>query len=142
MASPTAMRRAAVAAIALAAIPANVLLGVWWPLALLAGCAVLVFGELSPRLLPARQPEPEPSTSASYPLTKREVEVGILVASGMTNKEIARKLYRSERTIDNHVTNTYNKLNINSRAELAIWIQEHGLLSDASSPPASHSNRP
>jgi DNA-binding NarL/FixJ family response regulator len=136
------VRHAAVAAIALAAILANLLLRVSWPLALLAGCAVLLFGEFAPRLLPARQTGPAQSTSASYPLTRKEVEVGVLVAKGMRNKEIARQLFNSERTIDNHVTHIYTKLNINSRAELALWFRERGLLSDTSSPTASHSNRP
>ena len=134
MASPNAKRHAAIAAIAAATVSANVLVGVGKPLALGAGVAVLLFGEVAPRLLPARPTAAAHSTSASYPLTRKEVEVGVLVAKGMRNKEIARQLFNSERTIDNHVMHIYNKLSINSRAELALWFKERGLLAEASSP--------
>jgi DNA-binding NarL/FixJ family response regulator len=136
MSSAPALRHVAVAAIATVTVLANLALGVAWSLALLAGGAVLLFGELSPRLLRARsqaaiQPPPsdaEPGPSGVYPLTRKEVEVAIHVAQGKTNKEIASQLFNSERTIDNHVQHIYNKLNIDSRAELALWVQERGLL--------------
>jgi DNA-binding NarL/FixJ family response regulator len=64
----------------------------------------------------------------AYPLTKKELEVAQLVAQGMTNREIAANLFNSERTIDNHVQHIYNKLGIDSRAELALWLRDHGLL--------------
>jgi DNA-binding NarL/FixJ family response regulator len=136
MSSPPALRHVAIAAVAMVTVLANLALGVAWLLALLAGGAVLLFGELSPRLLRARQlaavPPPasdkEPGPPGVYPLTRKEVEVAILVAQGNTNKEIASQLFNSERTIDNHVQHIYNKLNIDSRAELALWVQERGLL--------------
>jgi DNA-binding NarL/FixJ family response regulator len=136
MSSPSVRRSVAVAAIAAVTVPANLALGVKWWLALLAGAAVLLFGELSPRLLRARPPaavrppisDGELGRPGVYPLTRKEVEVAILVARGTTNKEIATRLFNSERTIDNHVQHIYNKLNIDSRAELALWVQERGLL--------------
>ena len=135
------MRHAGFVAVAVATVAANLALGVSWPLALVAGGAVLLFGETSARFLPGRRPAAALPTSASYPLTRKEVEVGILVARGMRNREIARQLFNSERTIDNHVMHIYNKLSINSRAELALWFRERGLLADASSPksaPTTH----
>lgn len=139
MTSSPALRHVAVIAIAAVTVPVNFALGVAWWLALLAGGAVLLFGELSPSLLPARpsaavQPpasDAEPGPPGVYPLTRKEVEVAILVAQGKTNKEIASKLFNSERTIDNHVQHIYNKLNIDSRAELALWVHERGLLTPA-----------
>jgi DNA-binding NarL/FixJ family response regulator len=136
MSSPPALRHPAVAAIAAVTVLANLALGVNWLLALLAGGAVLLFGELSPRLLRARPPAAiqaptsvaEPGRPGVYPLTRKEVEVAILVAQGKTNKEISSRLFNSERTIDNHVQHIYNKLNIDSRAELALWVQARGLL--------------
>jgi DNA-binding NarL/FixJ family response regulator len=126
----------AVAAIAAVTVLVNLAFGVAWLLALLAGGAVLVFGELSPRLLRTRPPaavqlpasDAEPTPPGAYPLTRKEVEVAILVAQGKTNKEIASQLFNSERTIDNHVQHIYNKLTIDSRAELALWVQARGLL--------------
>jgi DNA-binding NarL/FixJ family response regulator len=141
METRNAMRHVAIGAIAFATVPANLLLGVSWLVALLAGTAVLLFGELFPRAWPERRSKMALPTSPSYPLTRKEVEVGVLVAKGMRNKEIARQLFNSERTIDNHVMHIYNKLNINSRAELALWFRERGLLSETSSPRESHLNR-
>jgi DNA-binding NarL/FixJ family response regulator len=136
MSPPPALGRIAVAAIAAATVLANLALGVAWLLALLAGGAVLLFGELSPLLLRARLPAVVQSPASDraagrpgvYPLTRKEIEVAILVAQGKTNKEIASQLFNSERTIDNHVQHIYNKLTIDSRAELALWVQERGLL--------------
>jgi len=42
----------------------------------------------------------------------------------MTNKEIAERLVLSERTIDNHVANIMNKLNVHHRAQIAAWVAE------------------
>jgi DNA-binding NarL/FixJ family response regulator len=139
MSSPRALRHVVAAAIAAVTVLTNLALGVAWLLALLAGGAVLLFGELSPRLLRARPPaavqpstsDAEPGRPGVYPLTRKEVEVAILVAQGKTNKEIASQLFNSERTIDNHVQHIYNKLTIDSRAELALWVQERGLLTPA-----------
>ena len=136
MSFPPRLRDVAVPAIAAVAVLANLALGVAWLLALIAGGTILLFGELSPRLLPAREPAavqlPAPGAGpgrpGTYPLTRKEVEVAILVAKGNTNREIASRLFNSERTIDNHVQHIYNKLTIDSRAELALWVQERGLL--------------
>jgi DNA-binding NarL/FixJ family response regulator len=134
MAWQIAARHLPTAAIAAATVPANLALGVAWQLALLAGGAVLLFGVLLARLPAARRsstPTAAPAPAGSYPLTRREVDVAILVAQGMTNKAIARQLFNSERTIDSHVQHIYNKLNIDSRAQLALWMQERGLLTSA-----------
>jgi DNA-binding NarL/FixJ family response regulator len=125
MSFPLALRHIAVAAIAAVTVLTNLALGVAWLLTLLAGGAVLLFGELPPAS------DAEPGPPGVYPLTRKEVEVAILVAQGKTNKEIASQLFNSERTIDNHVQHIYNKLTIDSRAELALWVQERGLLTPA-----------
>jgi DNA-binding CsgD family transcriptional regulator len=52
-------------------------------------------------------------------LTPQEVHIATLVAEGKTNKEIAAGLYLSTKTIEYHLANTYRKLNIHSRVELA-----------------------
>lgn len=52
-------------------------------------------------------------------LTKREREVAVLAASGITSKDIADRLFVSVRTVDNHLGRVYDKLGISSRAELA-----------------------
>ncbi len=56
------------------------------------------------------------------PLAKREVEVAVLVAEGLSNKQIAARLFISERTVATHVGHILDKLGFNSRAQIAGWI--------------------
>jgi DNA-binding CsgD family transcriptional regulator len=57
-------------------------------------------------------------------LTRREREVASLVARGLTNREIAKKLFISGRTAEYHVEQIRNKLGFRSRAQIAAWITE------------------
>jgi non-specific serine/threonine protein kinase len=76
----------------------------------------------------ARQ-EAARSESMDYgQLTDRELQVAKLVARGLSNKEVAARLRRSERTIESHVQHALRKLNMSSRTELGAWAQKHGLL--------------
>ncbi len=61
----------------------------------------------------------------SGPLAKREVEVAGLVAEGLSNKQIAARLFISERTAATHVGHILNKLGFNSRAQIAGWISSN-----------------
>lgn len=90
------------------------------------GLAGLVLGEY--RRLSAA---PRPAGSASGPpvprLTERETEVLRLVAKGMSYKQIAERLVLSHRTVQNHVQNTLNKLQLHNRVELVRYAIEQGL---------------
>ena len=114
---------------------ANLLLGVAWTLAVGAGLAVFVLGEIAGRLIPG-QPvlAPAPAPPGGHPLSRREIEVAVLIAQGLTSKEVGRKLFIERGTVDTHVQHIYNKLQIESRPQLAVWLVEHGLL-ERSSPP-------
>ena len=70
---------------------------------------------------PAAAAEPV-RAGASIELSKREREVAQLVAQGMSNREIADRLYLSERTIDNHVHHILDKLGFDSRVQVATWL--------------------
>jgi DNA-binding NarL/FixJ family response regulator len=61
-----------------------------------------------------------------FGLTKKELEILSAVASGRTNKEIARRLWVTEQTVKFLLTNIYRKLGVHSRTEAARWAYEHG----------------
>ncbi|MGI6558317.1 MAG: response regulator transcription factor [Limnochordia bacterium] len=61
-------------------------------------------------------------------LTPREREIAMLMATGLTNKEIGAKLFVSEHTVKNHVSNIYRKLGIDDRTQLALWAVRSGLI--------------
>jgi DNA-binding NarL/FixJ family response regulator len=86
------------------------------------GLAGLVLGEYR-RL--AAQPD-KPSSDAPE-LTQRETEVLRFVASGLSYKQIAQRLTLSHRTVQNHVQNTLNKLQLHNRVELARYAISRGL---------------
>lgn len=65
---------------------------------------------------------------ATHGLTPREVEVLRLVASGGTNRAIAETLFLSERTVDRHMSNLFNKLGVSSRAAATAFAYEHDLV--------------
>ncbi|HVH64111.1 MAG TPA: alpha/beta fold hydrolase [Candidatus Dormibacteraeota bacterium] len=65
--------------------------------------------------------EIEPVT-ATIALSRREREVAQLLARGLSNREIAGRLYLSERTIDNHVHHILDKLGFDSRVQVATWL--------------------
>lgn len=65
------------------------------------------------------------------PLSARQIEVGRLVAAGLTNAAIAERLGISHRTVTSHLDHIYARLGIGSRAALARWIAERGLLGDS-----------
>jgi predicted ATPase/DNA-binding CsgD family transcriptional regulator len=77
-----------------------------------------------------QESDPDPAAPESYlaGLSAREVDVLRLVATGLTNAEVAESLFLSSRTVDWHVGSIYRKLEIHSRAEATRFAAEHGLL--------------
>jgi non-specific serine/threonine protein kinase len=62
------------------------------------------------------------------PLTRRESEVASLIAHGLTNQEIAERLVIAVRTAEAHVTHVLTKLELRSRAQVAVWATERRLM--------------
>ncbi|GAE89711.1 response regulator [Acetivibrio straminisolvens] len=60
-------------------------------------------------------------------LTPREREVLELIAEGLINKEIAKRLFISEKTVKNHVSNIFKKLNVSDRTQAAIYAFKHNI---------------
>lgn len=61
-------------------------------------------------------------------LTKRELEVLIEVANGMFNKEIATSLNISERTVKNHISNIFKKIDVSDRTQAAVFAIKNNLI--------------
>ncbi len=81
----------------------------------------------------AQDPQQLPYSAPSYErLSDREIEILSLVCGGLSNKEVAQRLYLSVRTVENHLANIYKKLGVRSRTEAAVlamqrgWVQNRG----------------
>lgn len=59
-------------------------------------------------------------------LTTKEVQVALLVWEGQTNREIAGVIGTTEQVIKNYLRNTFDKLGVWSRLELALYVAAHG----------------
>ena len=102
-----------------------------------AGRLVAEGRRLSPeeaiRLALANEPDDAapPGLQGSRPaLTRRETEVAALAARGLTNRDIAARLYLSVRTVEAHVDHILTKLGFRTRTQLAAWAYEEGLLAE------------
>jgi len=73
---------------------------------------------------------PAPADPPSYPdgLTAREVEVLRIVAQGLTNEQVAKRLVISPRTVDTHLTSIYSKIGVSSRTAATRYAIEHHLV--------------
>jgi len=61
-------------------------------------------------------------------LTEREEEVLALVAQGLSNKLVARRLAISERTVKGHLTHIFERIGVTDRTQAALWAREHRLV--------------
>jgi DNA-binding NarL/FixJ family response regulator len=77
-------------------------------------------------------PKPAPASETFPELTPREVEVLDLIARSMNNQEIASRLYLSQKTVRNHVSNVFLKLQVAGRAQATVRAREAGLGPDDS----------
>jgi DNA-binding NarL/FixJ family response regulator len=69
-----------------------------------------------------------PSGAAVRMLTPRELDVLKLVAQGLSNSDVARRLVLSEHTVHRHLANILRKLGLSSRAAAAAWGVRTGLV--------------
>lgn len=65
---------------------------------------------------------------AELGLTQREMEIVSYIACGQSNKDIARKLYISEKTVKNHVSSILKKMELGDRTQVAVYAYKKGLV--------------
>lgn len=73
-------------------------------------------------------PATDPQASLVEPLSNRELEILGLIATGASNKEVAAKLFITEGTVKNHVTNILGKLGVRDRTQAAIKAKDLGII--------------
>ncbi|MBP1753924.1 MAG: hypothetical protein H6Q59_322 [Firmicutes bacterium] len=83
--------------------------------------------ELTP-ILKVKLEEKSNNVSEDDALTKREIEVLKLLAEGLFNKEIAYMLAISEKTVKNHVSNIFKKINVSDRTQAAVYAIKNNLV--------------
>jgi DNA-binding NarL/FixJ family response regulator len=66
----------------------------------------------------------------SVDLTAREQEVLLLVVEGLANKQIARRLGISEKTVKGHLTNLFQRIGVGDRTQAALWAERNGMFRD------------
>jgi DNA-binding NarL/FixJ family response regulator len=91
------------------------------------GLAGLVLGEFRRLAAGGAGPSAAEGQDGVPRLTDRETEVLRLVAKGLSYKQIADRLVISHRTVQNHVQNTLNKLQLHNRVELVRYAIEQGI---------------
>ncbi|HIW33964.1 MAG TPA: response regulator transcription factor [Candidatus Paenibacillus intestinavium] len=74
-----------------------------------------------------RQPKTEPKQQLHDLLTDREMDVLKSVARGLSNQEIADELFIGVKTVKFHITNIFNKLDVEDRTQAAIYAHKHGV---------------
>ncbi|MEW1634758.1 response regulator transcription factor [Streptomyces sp. NPDC093801] len=87
---------------------------------------VLLQPEVAEALLAAQDDQGAPAARPGS-LTDREREVLGLIADGRSNREIARALVLSEKTVKTHVSNILMKLDLSDRTQAALWAVRHGI---------------
>lgn len=87
---------------------------------------VLVDPAVTRHLLGMASAPPDPIAAAR--LTPREVEVLTLLASGLSNAEVAARLVVSETTVKTHVARLLAKLGARDRLQAVVWAHEHGVV--------------
>ncbi len=93
---------------------------------------VQLHSEVAKKLMSALAAKESSGSQTASDLTDREQEVLSLIADGLNNREIAEKIFISEKTVKTHVSSILSKLHLADRTQAAIYALKHGLAADKS----------
>jgi DNA-binding NarL/FixJ family response regulator len=79
-------------------------------------------------ITPSEKVLEEKSNHKDFGLTEREIEILEELSKGLTNREIARKLYLTEGTVKNYISNIYSKLDVTGRHKAVFKAKEQGII--------------
>jgi NarL family two-component system response regulator LiaR len=88
--------------------------------------------EVAKKLISALAAKESSGSQTESDLTDRELEVLSLIADGLSNHEIAEKIFISQKTVKTHVSSILSKLHLADRTQAAIYALKHGLAADKS----------
>lgn len=97
------------------------------PAELLAAIRTAALGHtpIDPRVAHALLPQRPAAATVAADLSPRETEVLALVAQGLANKQIARRLGITERTVKAHVGSVFRRIGVGDRTSAALWARDH-----------------
>lgn len=84
----------------------------------------IFFAPVEPRRSTIGRPQAQPTNT----LTRREWQILTLVSEGMSNGEIAHRLWVTEQTVKFHLSNVYRKLGVSNRTQASRWVRINGVL--------------
>ena len=102
--------------------PARALVGVGRADAALADGMRMTISEAVAEARGTSEQAAGPAGEGWGPLSRREREVAVLVAQGMTNRQIADRLVIAERTVEGHLERIRGKLSLHTRTQIAVWV--------------------
>ncbi len=82
---------------------------------------------ITPRAAAALLADRRERPNADVELTTRERDVLLLVIEGLVNKQIARRLQISEKTVKGHLTNLFQRIGVTDRTQAALWAERNGV---------------
>ena len=91
------------------------------------------------RATAAKKPDPESAKIAN--LSSRERQVIVMLSQGLKNKEIANRLFISEKTVGHHLSSIFSKLDVKDRLELLVYAYRHNLAKITPAPAANLPDR-
>jgi DNA-binding NarL/FixJ family response regulator len=82
---------------------------------------------ITPRAAAALLADRRERPNGGVELTSRERDVLLLVIEGLANKQIARRLQISEKTVKGHLTNLFQRIGVSDRTQAALWAERNGI---------------